>query len=142
MLKGIYQKNKKEIIAYLFWGVASSGLNIVLYTLLVYVGINYQLANFVTLITVKLFCYFTNKLLVFHTKCENIRELLKEFIKFFMARMITFLMDYFGLILLVEKIEADKIGSKIFLTVLVIIVNYCMSKIFVFRIRHNEINDF
>lgn len=129
---------KKESVRYIFWGAASSILNIALYSLLVYAGINYQLANFATLITVKLFCYITNKLFVFHTKCENIRELLAEILKFFAARMMTFLMDYFGLILLVEKIGADKFVSKIFLTILVIIVNYCLSKVFVFRTRHED----
>jgi len=133
----ILSNNKKEAIAYLFWGAASSVLNIVLYTLLVYAGINYQFANFITLITVKLFCYFTNKLFVFHTRCNNIRELLSEFVKFFAARMITFLMDYFGLILLVEKMEADKFVSKIFLAAIVIFVNYGMSKIFVFRSKRD-----
>ncbi len=133
-----FLKNKKETIAYLFWGIAGSVLNIALYSLLVYTGINYQLANFVTLIIVKMFCFFTNKLFVFHSKSKGIREFLTEFIKFFVVRMMTFLMDYFGLILLVEKIGADKFVSKIFLTVLVIIVNYCMSKVFVFRSKCYE----
>lgn len=138
MIKRVLQNNKKEKIAYLFWGVASSVLNVVLYTALVYVGINYQSANFITLVTVKLFCYFTNKFFVFHTRCKNVREFLSEFVKFFAARMMTFLMDYFGLILLVEKIGANKFVSKVFLTAAVIVVNYCLSKIFVFHSRRED----
>lgn len=138
MLKRLLQNNKKETIAYLFWGVASSVLNIVLYALLVFAGINYQFANFVTLITVKIFCYVTNKLFVFRTSCKNIRELLAEFAKFFAARMMTFMMDYFGLILLVEEIGVNKLVSKVFLAVTVIIVNYCVSKAFVFSSKYGE----
>lgn len=141
MINRIFCDNKREATAYLFWGIAASGLNIGLYSVLVYAGIKYQLANLVTLVIVKLFCYLTNKLFVFRTKCKNIRELLMEFLKFFVARIVTFLMDYFGLILLVEKIGADKFASKFFLSAIIIIANYGMSKVFVFSKTTEENNN-
>ena len=44
-------------------------------------------------------------------------------------------------LLLVEKMGADKFVSKIFLTVAFIIINYFMSKIFVFRNEHGVKSD-
>ena len=43
------------------------------------------------------------------------------------------LIDYFGLIALVEICGFDKIISKIFLTVLVIVINYFVGKKHVFK---------
>lgn len=45
----------------------------------------------------------------------------------------TALIDYFGLILLVELFHADKMFSKVFITVFVIVINYVVGKKHVFK---------
>ncbi len=100
---------------------------------MVFLGIEYRIANISTLVSVRIFCYITNKLFVFRTKYDGFWNLIKEMISFFLARMITFLMDYYGVILLVEIIGLSSFYSKLITAVIVVISNYVFSKLFVFR---------
>ena len=91
------------------------------------------MSNIITLIIVKIICYILNKIFVFKSKCNNIKELIIEFIKFMFYRLITLIIDYFGLIILVEYINIDKLISKIIIVFIVIILNYMFSKKYVFK---------
>ena len=65
------QVKKKELYSYVFWGVLSTILNIGLAQLVVWSGIDYKISNAITLVIVKVFCYFTNKIFVFKTPLLN-----------------------------------------------------------------------
>lgn len=123
---------KKELYSYIFWGVLSTVLNIGLSQLVVWCGIDYKISNAITLIIVKIFCYFTNKIFVFKTPFESLRKFVIEFVRFIFARWITFLVDYFGVIILVEGMKQSFFVSKCFLSVVVIVLNYILSKKIVF----------
>lgn len=123
----------KETVLYGIFGVGTSILNILLFRLLLVFKVEYKTANLITIIVVKLAAYICNKNFVFKSKCANIWELSKEFIRFLFARGATALIDYFGLILLVEILGANKTISKIFVTMLVIIINYFTGKAHVFK---------
>lgn len=126
-------KDKKEMMRYFFWGVASSVLNVGLFQGLVVLGIDYRISNVVTLIVVKVFCYITNKWFVFKTPYEGLVPFLKEMVSFAVARGLTFLLDFVGVMFLVELVGAGKFISKCIMAVIVIIVNYILSKKYVFR---------
>ena len=126
-------KDKKEMMRYFFWGVASSVLNVGLFQGLVVLGIDYRISNVVTLIVVKVFCYITNKWFVFKTPYEGLVPFLKEMVSFAVARGLTFLLDFAGVMFLVELVGAGKFISKCIMAVIVIIVNYILSKKYVFR---------
>lgn len=125
-------KDKKEMMRYFFWGVVSSVLNVGLFQGLVMLGIDYRISNIVTLIVVKVFCYITNKWFVFKTPYEGLMPFLKEMASFLVARGVTFILDFAGVMFLVELIGADKFISKCIMAAIVIIVNYVLSKKFVF----------
>ncbi len=123
----------RETVLYGIFGVLTSLLNIALFKILLILSVEYKIANFFTLIVVKLVAYICNKNFVFQSKTGDWIELAKEFGRFIIARGTTMLIDYFGLIALVEICGFDKIISKIFLTVLVIVINYFVGKKHVFK---------
>lgn len=123
----------RETILYGIFGVLTSLLNFFLFKALLSMGMDYKLGNLITLIVVKLTAYICNKNFVFKSHCESFFELCKEVFRFVFARGATALIDYFGLILLVEIFQFDKLYSKIFVTVLVIIINYVVGKKHVFK---------
>lgn len=132
-MKNIIEKLvNKEIFLYGVFGVATSLLNIILFKILMNIT-DYKVANLVTLIVVKFTAYLCNKNFVFRSKCTNFIELIKEFIRFVIARGATALIDYFGLILLIELFNANKMFSKIFITIFVIVINYFIGKKHVFK---------
>ena len=103
--------NKKELYSYIFWGVLSTILNIGLAQFAVWSGIDYKISNAITLVVVKVFCYFTNKIFVFKTPFGSFHKFITEIVRFVFARWITFLVDYFGVILLVRS-EERRVGKE------------------------------
>lgn len=131
----------RETILYGVFGVLTSLLNVFLFKLLITVQIEYKIANLITLIVVKLAAYLCNKFFVFESINKNFLGFIKEFVRFVIARGATALIDYFGLILLVEAWNLDKTISKIFVTVFVIILNYILGKTAVFKDSKEKKNE-
>ena len=125
-------RNKEELVQYIIWGILSSILNIGLFQVLMILRIDYRVANGITLVVVKVFSYITNKLFVFKTPYNSIYFLLKEISSFFLARGVTFILDFVGVMLLVEFFHWRAFWSKCFISTIVIILNYILSKKIVF----------
>lgn len=131
--ESICQKRNRELFNYIFWGIISAVLNVALFQFLVWSGIDYKVSNFFTLMFVKIFCYVTNKIFVFQTRCDNFLDLLKEMMLFIVARIATFLLEYFGVIFCMEVIRMDSLYSKIITSIFVVVINYLLSKLVVFK---------
>lgn len=134
MINNIH-KNKKlhKVFRYGIVGAGTTLVNIVVYQLLIYVGIEYMISNLVAIISSKLFAYITNKIYVFKSKTENFIELAKEFWRYLLARGFTGIIDYVGLIILIEIIKIDEVLSKYIITILVIILNYIFGNKYIFK---------
>jgi putative flippase GtrA len=127
----------RETFLYAVFGALTSLLNVVMFALLLKTGMDYRLDNVITLVTVKIAAYICNKNFVFRSHCADFAALLGEIFRFIVARGATMLIDYFGLILLVELLHMPKIPSKGFVTVLVIVLNYVIGKAAVFKdVKH------
>lgn len=123
----------KETINYIIYGIGTTVINIIVYQGLLIFDIDYKISNIIALILAKLFSYITNKIFVFQSKQDSIWNLFKEFISFTFTRGFTGLIDYFGLIISVEILGFNKVISKYFLQVVVIILNYILGKMVVFK---------
>lgn len=123
----------RETVLYAVFGVLTSIENVLLFKGLLLLNLDYRIANILTLIVVKLTAYVCNKNFVFRSHCESFGALMAEVFRFVFWRGATALIDYFGLILLVELIHVPKVPGKIVVTVLVIIINYITGKKHVFR---------
>ena len=134
MINNIH-KNKKlhKVFRYGIVGIGTTLVNIVVYQLLLYAGIEYMISNLVAIISSKLFAYITNKIYVFKSKTENFIELVKEFWRYLLARGFTGIIDYIGLIILIEIIKIDEVLSKYIITILVIILNYIFGNKYIFK---------
>ncbi len=127
---------KKEAIRYLVWGVVTVLANYFSYLLLERFFI-YQAANLISIVFTKVFAYCTNKKFVFQTR-TNFKEQLAEIFRYILGRSFTGVVDFFGLIILVDILLInDKLG-KIIMIVITTILNYFCGKIFVFKKIKNE----
>lgn len=122
-----------ELLRYVFWGVVTSAENILLYGYLVFIGLDYKIANFITLILVKLTAYLVNKIFVFKSKTVGLKELLSEFIRFFMSRLFTFFVEFIGLLIMIEILYVNSYVGKVLVTVIVVVINYVIGKKHVFK---------
>lgn len=121
----------REIIAYLIFGVLTTLVNIVVYFVASnLLGINYLISNFLAWFISILFAYITNRSYVFESTSS---QFIKEAIKFFGSRLTTGLIDMGLMWLLVSFTPIDDILIKILVNIIVIVLNYIFSKLFVFK---------
>ena len=123
--------NKKEVISYLIFGILTTLVNIVVYTICDDVlQIQYLISNAIAWILSVLFAYFTNRKYVFESHNSSI---INELVKFIGARVSTGIMDMLLMWLFVDVLSVQSMISKIIVNVGVVILNYIFSKLFVFQ---------
>ncbi|MBE5936190.1 MAG: GtrA family protein [Lachnospiraceae bacterium] len=137
-MKKIEELINKETIMYLVFGVLTTVVNFVSYCILAYISIFPKSINTVVntwiawLISV-VFAYLTNRKWVFESKATGIKAIIKEIVAFFACRIATGAMDAVIMFVFVDKIYLNDKIIKLASNVLVVILNYVGSKLFVFK---------
>lgn len=129
----------REMILYIVFGILTTVVNIgFFYILNNILKWNENLSNLIAIIIAILVAYITNKDLVFHSKAGTVKEKLEEFLKFIAGRSFTMIIEFVGGLLLFQTSIPEMI-SKVFITVIVVILNFLISKFFAFRNKKEEI---
>ena len=76
--------------------------------------------------------------MVYKTKTEGWKETFFELCRFFIARGLTGILDFFGLIFLVEIVGINEAFSKISIMLFIVALNYVLGKRAVFIKGDNE----
>lgn len=129
----IRQITEKEIIRYGFWGVCTVLFSMMSYSLFLSLQLDYKVANILSIILTKTFAYLTNKFFVFKSKTKNMFECIKEIIMFIFTRGLSGVVEFFGLIILVNYLRTDEVIGKFLLIILTTILNYVFGKTAVFK---------
>ncbi|CDD37668.1 cell wall teichoic acid glycosylation protein GtcA [Clostridium sp. CAG:356] len=134
-IKELYLKYK-EIINYLIFGVLTTVVSLATYYICVYTFLNpdnslqLQVANIVSWIAGVTFAYITNRKFVFESEEQ---EKLKEAGKFVTSRIATLLTDMLIMFIGVTILKLNDKIIKLISQIIVIIANYLLSKMLVFR---------
>lgn len=129
-MKELYLKYK-EVIMYLIFGVLTTVVNIVVYYIMAdMLHIHYMMSNVAAWFLSVLFAYVTNRTYVFESKSQDI---MKEMISFFGARLATGIMDMVFMWIFVGLHILPDFIAKVISNVFVIIANYVLSKLVVFK---------
>lgn len=130
----------KETILYLIFGVLTTLVNLGVKYALLFTVLNadnpfeLQVSIIISWIVACLFAYITNRIWVFESKSKNI---IMEMLKFFGARLVTLGMEMLIMYIFVTALGLNSdmwvIIWTIVTQILIIIGNYVLSKIFVFK---------
>lgn len=133
-IREIYLKYK-EVINYLVFGVLSTLVNFVTYYIAARViGIDEVVSSGISWFCAVLFAYITNKLFVFDSKTETIKATIKEMVSFFLARILSgALCDVGTFAIMVKVLHINDIIAKVVTQVMVVIMNYVLSKLIIFK---------
>lgn len=123
----------KEIILYLFFGILTTIINFIVYLVTLKISGIYILSTTLAFILAIVFAYITNKKYVFKKVTVSFKELIEEFMKFLSSRIFTYIVDVLGMILLIEYFSQGEVISKLIINVIVVFLNYILSKIYIFR---------
>ena len=131
----------KEVILYAVFGVLTTLVNIGSFSIMTYFfHINDELANNIAIVLAVLFAYVTNKDLVFHSQASGFGEKFVEFCRFILGRLVTMFIESIGGSLLFKYAPIPTIVSKCIITVVVIILNFFISKFFAFKTNDKNEN--
>ena len=146
IIKQLYLKHK-EVVNYLIFGVLTTLVNLIVKYLLLFTildatnAFELQIAVILSWVIACLFAYITNRIWVFESKTK---EIIKEIIKFFTARLTTLGLE---MLIMFVFVTALRLNSDIWVIVwtlvsqiLVILGNYILSKLVVFKNKKKEEN--
>jgi putative flippase GtrA len=129
-----YIKKYKEVLLYLIFGVLTTIINIVTYGLFKnLLNIDYMVSNIIAWCLAVAFAYITNRIYVFNSKKNSNKDIIKEIILFITVRISSLVIDVLIMYVGVSILEFNDMLIKVLANVIVIIVNYIMSKLVVFK---------
>lgn len=123
----------REVIMYVIFGIATTLVNLIVSFILEgIVNLNGEIASAIGIIASILFAYFTNRKWVFQTKAKG-KENIKEFGRFILGRAFTMIVEQGGVIIFYTHMNLPFMPVKLSLTIVVIILNFFLSKFFAFK---------
>ena len=122
-----------ETISYLIVGVLTTVISIGTFALC-YRKLKWStvVSNIISWIVAVSFAYVANKVFVFQSPSWEMAVITKEIIGFVSARLLTLGFDIAFIYITVDKLHWNDILCKIGSNVVIIIVNYVASKLFIF----------
>ena len=131
----IYKKYE-ELINDLIIGILTTIVSLATYYLLTLTVLDannkvyLQIANIISWLASVTFAYFTNRKFVFKVKNKSN---IKECLNFYISRISTLLIDMIIMYIFVSRLKFDNKIVKLIAQVVIIILNYILSKFIVFK---------
>ncbi len=132
-IRGLLRKHR-ELVSYGFWGVMTTAVNYVSYFLLRSgLHVNLLASNVTAWMVSVLFAYFVYKLFVFQSKDWTWQVALRELWQMVASRLFSLGLETGILWLFVERLCCNEAVVKLAANVVVIVVNYVLSKFIIFK---------
>ena len=129
-----FYRNHQEGMRYLVFGAFTTVVNIVVFEICKNLwDMSTTISNIIAWILAVFFAYITNKWFVFYSKAENFKKLFFELSSFFAARIFTLVVETIFLYVTIDYYGLNSIFMKIISNILVIILNFILSKLFIFK---------
>ena len=129
-----FYREHKEGMRYLVFGGLSTIVNILIFAICQRgAGLSTEISNTIAWIAAVIFAYITNKLCVFDAKSDGKKDLIKEISSFFGARIFTLVLETIFLKITIDYLNYHSLIMKIISNILVVILNFVFSKLFIFK---------
>lgn len=158
---GMRERIKKvvtgEVFSYLFFGVCTTVVNIVVFQLCCSAfGLHALISNIIAWIFAVIFAYVTNRIFVFHSQENSLMGIAREAGSFVGARLFSLLIDEFIIWLMVDVMgyiaierllagilncplkDAKSLFAKLCSNVVVVIMNYVLSRLIIFSKKESN----
>lgn len=137
MLQRIWKQCfNRENVSYLIFGVLTTLADWISYRMMRLAGIDYRLATAGSWAVAVLFAFVTNKLFVFGSMSLRPAQVWKEFVAFVACRVLTGVLTLAAMVVLVDGIGIQNdFFCKIVVSALSLVMNYILSKWFIFKER-------
>lgn len=124
----------KDILLYIIFGICTTLVNMVVYWFCAHIlHLFVVVSTVISWVISVLFAYVTNRKYVFHSKKSSYKDIVKEMFSFFSCRFLTGLLDVGFMFIFVDLFHMNDMIIKIVSNIIVIVLNYVASKIFIFK---------
>lgn len=124
----------KDILSYIIFGICTTLVNIVVYWFCAHIlHLFVVVSTVISWVISVLFAYVTNRKYVFHSQKSSYKDIVKEMFSFFSCRFLTGLLDVGFMFVFVDLFHMNDMIIKIVSNIIVIVLNYVASKIFIFK---------
>lgn len=96
-------------------------------------GIDELIANVFSWMVCVSFQFFTNRVWVFHGETNGAIKFIKQMAVFFMGRLFTLAVEEIILAVFITWLKLDSLAVKLIAQIVVIVLNYVISKMVVFQ---------
>ena len=129
-----FYKRHKQVLLYLFFGAVTTVISIGVFSLLnIALGVNEHIANLTSWVLAVLVAFLTNRTMVFETETNSAGAFLAQMIKFYAGRVATLLVEELIIFVFITTLKFDSFTVKLVAQIIIIILNYVISKLFVFK---------
>ena len=130
----------KETISYLIFGVLTTIINIVVFwfaerelAFIMSEDAASLVGNVIAWVISVAFAFVTNKLFVFESKSMAFKVVMAELTGFVIARLLSLAFDEGFMFVAIVLLGMNSLLAKIIINVFVVIINYVLSKFFIFK---------
>jgi len=121
------------VLKYIFFGGCATLVNLgSYYVIRLVTDIEINTANTISVCIAILFAYFTNSKFVFESKAVLLKDKFSEFVKFVSARLVTMVIEVWGVWLMVDWLRMNDYLAKFLIQFIVLALNYIFSKFLIF----------
>ena len=132
LLDPFYQKHR-EVLLYLFFGAVTTAVSWVSFYLFHYpLAVDELTSNLISWVLAVLVAFVTNRIWVFSAEAES-GGLFRQMLLFFGSRVATLLVEEAIILIFVTWLAFDAMLIKIIGNLVVLVLNYILSKLLVFR---------
>lgn len=136
-ISSLYKKYK-EIVNYIIVGGLTTVVSIGSFYLCRFLlftsnsQVDIQISNIISWVLAVLFAFFANKKYVFESKKHG-KKAFYEMLMFYLSRVSTLLIDMLVMFILTSPLSINDKIAKLIVQVIVMVLNYIFSKLFVFK---------
>ena len=123
----------RETITYGIFGILTTIVNFLSYEGIYRLGMSNLTANWMAWVIAVTFAYLVNKWSVFRSRSSSTTAELSKITKFYGARLVSLGVEQLGMFVFVERLGIYRWLIKGALSVIVIIINYIFSKLYIFK---------
>lgn len=133
LIKKLYTKYE-SIILYVFFGGLTTCVDFATYIISTRIfSANEQIATWLAWLFAVLFAFFTNRKWVFKADTIGLKSFMYQLSSFFGARLFSGIVSWLMILLFFTYLGINDIIVKVAASVIVLILNYILSKLVVFR---------
>ena len=127
----------KHLIIYGIFGVLTTVVSFGSFYILrkLFTTADENILNTISIVIAVIFAYFTNRKYVFKSREKNI---FSEFSKFAGSRVFSAIFEIVSFFILNTLLKIDGMISKALVSIVVVILNYVISKLFVFKNKNKQ----